>query len=272
VATTPNMSYNFPEGSTTVTLTIWDDNVPPETASTTAAMLIVAPNNVPGMLVEFYDSKGANPATLLDAVPAAADYATKMSQMYIGGGTPTIVPSPFTGNVMVQMLAQVDLGAGAYQFGAVGGSGSRLFLNGAAMTGPLSLGAGRYALEARFAIPTVSYLPVYVEMSVNGGPFGLIPPEITTHSHLGLRPIINTMPTEGGQAGGYQIAMFGMGFVPLNSVVVHWGGTTIANQYLAVQSSAVRFIAPAGTGTVNVSVENPYGVSNVRTFTYVRAG
>ena len=124
VATTPNMSYNFPEGSTTVTLTIWDDNVPPETASTTAAMLIVAPNNVPGMLVEFYDSKGANPATLLDAVPAAADYATKMSQMYIGGGTPTIVPSPFTGNVMVQMLAQVDLGAGAYQFGAVGGSGS----------------------------------------------------------------------------------------------------------------------------------------------------
>lgn len=269
VATTANMSYNFPVGGTTVMLTIWDNNVPPNTNSTTAVMTIMAPDDAPGTLVEFYDSKGANPATLLDAVPAAADYGTKMTAMYIGGGTPTVVPSPFTGNVMVQFLGQVDLNAGTYQFGAVGGSASRLFLNGAPVTGPVSLAAGRYLIDARFAIPTLSYLPIYVGMSVNGGPFGLIPGEITTHSQLGLRPIINTMPTEGGQSGGYQVAIFGMGFVPLNSVVVHWGGTTIANQFLTVQSSAVRFIAPPGSGTINVSVENPYGVSNVRTFTYV---
>ncbi|MCX5771763.1 MAG: malectin domain-containing carbohydrate-binding protein [Candidatus Hydrogenedentes bacterium] len=270
VATTANMSHNFPVGNTTVTLTIWDDNVPPRSVSTTAVMTIVAPDNVPGALVLFYDSKGANPATLLDAVPATIDYGTKMSQMYIGGGTPTIVPSPFTGNVMVRMLGQVDLTAGTYDFNAQGGSDSRLFLNGAAVPAPVNLSAGRYLVDARFAIPAVSYLPVYVERSVNGGPFGLVPAEITTHSQVALKPIINyLMPTQGGQSGGYQITLSGMGYIPLDQVVVHWGGTTIANKYLAVQSSAIRFNAPAGTGTINVTVENPFGFSSVNKFTYV---
>jgi len=267
-ANTPNTSHVFALGDTTLKLTIWDDSTPPRSLSGTSVMHIVPGNGIPGSMVFFYES--ANPTNLLDAVLPPASYATKYSSMYLAEVDGVMLNTPYTGNVMAKFMAQVDISdASTYDFVTSGGSDSRFYFEGAPVTGPMSLSPGRYAVEARFAVPNLGYLPGSAMWSKNGGPFELIPPEVTTHSQLGMKPVINELTPEGGAAGGYTVLIYGAGYIPLDQIVVHWGETTLPNEMLIVQSSAIRFIAPPGTGTINVSVENPYGVSNVRTFTYL---
>ncbi len=272
-ASTANTTASFPVGEHTVALRIWDDNEPPETLSAEASFTVAAPDAVPGVLALYYDGATAGPAALLGAVPANADFAETLPGLLVENQGGYVGGSPFTEDAMVRLLGEVNITAsGSYEFAAIGGSDARLFVGGVAVTGPVALDPGGYAVDARFAVATLADLPVAVEYAVAGGAFTPIDGGLLIHDQTAMKPVINDMPSEGIDLGGYVVTIAGLGFFPTDEVIVHWGDVDYTGVDLTVTPTAVTVVVPPGAGTVVVTVETPNGVSNVRTFTYSATG
>ena len=266
-AMTADVIRSFPLGEHTVTLTIWDDNTPPETLSGSATFKVVSANDVPGALLLYYHVAGGNPATLLDAVPPQADYGELPASLQIVGTSGTIGSSPYSSSVMARLLAQVDLAeADDYEFQASGGSDRRLFVDGLPAAGLVPLSAGRHSVEARFAVNTIGELPAEVTYVRAGGPQGAVPPELITHDETNLIPVINSSPSGGPVAGANQVTLTGLGF--FNNVVVHWGGVNMAGVDLNVTPTSIGLTAPPGSGLIAVTVETANGISNSVQYNY----
>jgi N-acetylneuraminic acid mutarotase len=272
LGTDPVITADLPLGTHEIALLIADDNDPAHTLMDTHAVEVVPATAVPGVSARYHDSGAADPATLLDAVPASADWTEILSTTVVADGGGTVGGSPFGGQVMVHLQATVSLPvAGTWSFGASGGTSRRLTLDGLPVTGPLALPAGPHALDARFAAPDTSNLPLQVVAVLGAGQPG--PPQAAwlTHDQTLLSPVINQLtPTVGTTAGGNAIVIDGAGFFPAAGVVVHWGAQelTLADG-LDIEAERIAFASPShAPGAVQVSVQTPRGVSASVPFTY----
>ncbi|HPF41305.1 MAG TPA: malectin domain-containing carbohydrate-binding protein [Phycisphaerae bacterium] len=273
LATTADPTIDLPLGEHTLTLTIFDDNVPPEQLSLSQMINVVGPDAVPGALIRYYPTSPNGAAALLDAVPATAGYGEIVETLDVIARSGRIGNSPFSADTMVRVNARIAIEQeGTYEFVLTGGAATLLFVNGAAVSGPISLDVGVHAIDARFAVNTLANLPLQITARLNGAAATTIPAEAISHDETGLAPIINSAPTTGTEVGGNIIHIDGLGFVPLNQVVVHWGGTNISGESLTVTPTSVELTSPAGAGTIPVTIETPNGVSNSFDFTYVPGG
>ncbi len=275
LSTSANVVLPFPLGPHTVSLTITDDSVPARELTDTWDFEVINPDEIPGVLA-FYYTSGANPVEpLLDAVPATADYAEVRTAMHVvdEGG---VGGSPFSESVMVRLMGVIDVAtADTYEFDAVGGTDTRLEINGVPYTAltPIALASGLNSVEARFAVANLSNLPLEVTMAVTGFAQAPIPAADLTHDATLEAPVINTMPTEGITLGGNRIVMEGFGFFPDNDVTVHWGATdlVLAN-FVSLDADVIEFFSPPhAAGVIQVTVETSRGTSNAFSFTYDEA-
>lgn len=260
-------------GEHTLMLTIFDDNVPAEQLSLSQAINVVGPDAVPGALVRYYAAAPGNAANLLDAIPANASFGEVIDTLDVVAANGRIGRSPFSADAMVRINARIAIAeAGDYEFVLTGGSATRMFINGAPASGAVALGVGTHDIEARFAVNTLANLPLQITARLNAAAAMTIPTDAISHDETGLAPIINAAPTTGTDAGGNLIRIDGLGFVPLNQVVVHWGGTDISGAALTVTPTSIAFVSPSGSGTIPVTIETPNGTSNTISFTYVPGG
>ncbi|MDX9972802.1 MAG: malectin domain-containing carbohydrate-binding protein [FCB group bacterium] len=269
-ATTADTSAAFSLGSHTVSLTIGDSNSPPRTLTDSVTFRVVTPATVPGALVTYYDGgESGGAADLIDAVPANPNFAEVRPGMEVVAESGYVGGSFFATNVMVRIQAEVSIAeADTYTFQATGGLDRRLFLNGAAVTGPLSIEPGTFALEARFAVDGVAQLPLNVTVAKGSGVPAPVDPGAMTHDETQMPPVINGAPTGGPGAGGEPVELSGMGFFPVNEVVVYWGDTVLTGAQLSVTPGTIQFTSPPGLGTISVTVQTPQGLSNAIAYTY----
>ncbi len=276
LASGAQVSVPLPHGSHEIVLLIEDDAVPPHTLIDLHTVAVVPGTAVPGVMARYHDSGAADPATLLDAVPAFADWAEVLGQMQVGGGSGTVGGSPFTGNVLAVLRADVVLPAtGNYAFVASGGSDRRLFVDGLPASGPLQLAAGSHEVEARFAVPTLAALPASVSLAAAGGAPAIVGGTGTSHDQTALPPVLNLLaPNAGTTAGGNAIVIEGLGFFPAAQVQVNWGGQPLgAAQGLSITPTRIEFASPPhAAGTIAVSVQTPHGTSNAQDFSYSGGG
>ncbi len=269
LSTSADTFQSFGVGAHTVTLTIFDDNVPAQSLAESAPVAVAAPDEVPGALALYYDAGAGTPGPLLDAVPATASFAEVLPTLEVDANNGKVGGSSLTGNVMVRLVVRVDVASpGTYTFAASGGSDRRLYVNGAAGGGPVFLAAGSHDVEARFAVNTVADLPVSVTLAQGAGAQQPIDAGDLTHDQLGMAPVVNSGPTSGAAAGGDPVVITGLGFFPANQVSVHWGGNELTQPTLSITPSTISFLTPAGQGLVSVTVETPNGLSNVLQFSY----
>ncbi len=268
-------SVPFGLGDMSVQLTIADDNVPPQTLSTTTGFQVVPVDTVPGVLALYYDPRaGLSPSDLLDIPPSNADFAEVVSTFDIGPQDGGIGGSGMGPNLMVRLIGDVHVEApGTWEFSAIGGSEHRLFFDGSPVAGPIQLSVGSHTIEARFAVIGLGDLPLNIMVDVDGQGAGLLQPMALTHDQQVTPPVINAMPTEGTVLGGNQIVLEGFGFFPQSEVSVHWGTQVLTqNDFVSWGADRIEFLSPQGTGTISVKVETPNGSSNVLPFTYLVDG
>jgi len=266
----PVATPSLPLGPHDVALEITDDNVPPRVLTGEAHVDVLGTDEVPGVLVRYYDPLPPDTAvTLLDAVPSQADYAELLEGFSVAGAT-SVGGSPFAADVMVRLNAGISVeNAGTYSFLVAGGAAHRIELDGSPVLGPLVLSPGVHQLEVRFAVDDLLDLPLEVELS-DGGPFAPIDPSLLTHDETNLGPVINAMPGEGGVLGGNLIVIRGVGFFPASEVVVHWDTQDLTEvDFDALSPTEIRFLSPPHVAaTIDVNVETGKGSSNVRQFIY----
>ncbi|MFH0878989.1 MAG: malectin domain-containing carbohydrate-binding protein [Lentisphaerota bacterium] len=276
IATNRVATNALPVGSHAITLTIYDDNVPAEHLTGSSDVLIANPSNVPGPLAFYYeavpgDGEGSAPA-YVEHVPAKASYGERLSSMTVTSQAGFVSSSPYTGTVMVLLSAQLDLAEmDTYGFQIQGGTTNKLLINGTPYAAPLMLMPGRHALEARFAVSTLSDLPLSLAYSAGGGPWTPLTNGLS-HDESHLAPIINSAPSEGLDLGGNLVEIRGLGFFPPEQTVVHWGDRTLASNEITVTPELISLVTPASNGFLTVTVETPQGVSDAFTYNYTASG
>ena len=270
LGTQADIDVGFSLGQHTVSLTIGDDNSPPHSATDFATFTVYPINAVGGLLTSYYQANGQTPGQMIDSLPPLPDYEEILLTPEIDNLAGMIGNSPFSSNVVAVMDGKLNVPAAAtYQFTLAGGSATRFFLNGNLVSGPVSLQPGTYPIQARFAVDSTSLLPAQISASINGGATALLDPSTLYHDETNLKPFINSMPTSGSPQGGEAITISGIGFFPSGSVTVQWGSLALTGSSITVNPNSITLFAPSGSGTVNVTVQTPNGVSNAYSYTYV---
>lgn len=272
-ASQPDPVRQFPIGASDIALTIYDDNNPAESATEFETIMVYPADAVPGILCSYYWSPTQTPVQLLDAVPAQANYIERIDTLQVLDQGGLIGGSNLANQAMVRWQGDFQVPqAGTYQFLPSGGTSRRLFVDGTAVTGPRALGVGPHDFEARFAVMNMGQLPLTMTLKIGG----VLQPDFAqgvTHDENGVVPVIHDMPTLGTDLGGNLITITGFGFYPRGDVVVHWGGTDLdASDFTDDSAEKIEFYSPPGSGTIQVTVETPAGVSNVREFGYSPTG
>ncbi|MEU8822293.1 IPT/TIG domain-containing protein [Streptomyces sp. NPDC048636] len=80
--------------------------------------------------------------------------------------------------------------------------------------------------------------------------------------------LTSAVPNQGPTAGGNTVTLAGSGFTGATSV---WFGSTPATSFTVVSATQIVAVAPAGTGTVQITVVTPGGTSNGVPYTYTSA-
>lgn len=273
VASSAAASYDFPLGDTTVELEIGDDNVTPNFASDDRTISVFSADAVPGALVEIYDGSVAGEVFLLDNVPAAPDFVQRLTGLTLVASGGTVGDSPYSQQAMVRWQSSFELvAARTLDFQATGGVDRRLLVDGSPASGPLALGAGVHTVEARFAVSTLSDMPVAVEV-FEGGSVASDIEGLLNHDESLLAPIIHSMPSVGTDLGGNRIEISGFGFFPASQVVVHWGSQDLVlADFDEYASELIVLTSPPGSGAIQVTVETPNGVSPAFPFNYSPTG
>ncbi|MEL6904756.1 MAG: Calx-beta domain-containing protein, partial [Planctomycetota bacterium] len=273
VASTVDTAQPFAVGVSTVELEIGDTNVPQSRASDSRLIVVHPVAAVPGALLEYFDGSVVDEVTLLDAVPAAADFVERLDGLRVDPAGGVIGTSPFDGDVMVRMSGSFTLAAQrTLEFVATGGVGQRVLIDGGLVSGPLVLAAGAHTVEARFAVSTLTDVPAFVTVLEGGSPAFDVQGGIT-HDESGVAPVIHTMPTVGTDLGGNRITIEGFGFFPKDLVTVNWGTQVFTSaEFDDWTGETIVLTTPPGSGTVSVSVDTPNGTSNSVDYAYSPTG
>ena len=275
LSTKPVDVLPFALGHHDVTLEITDDGVPADSLSLETGFDVVASTDIPGVLVLYHDASKvrSTPQELLLAPPGQGDFVEVLGTTHVDGLT-SIGASPYTQDVMVRMLARLDVAtAASYAFSLEGGAQRVLFLNGMGVVDPVALDPGSYLVDARFAVDGLGQLPLSVQAAVDGGGTEALDSASLFHDESDLVPVINTMPTLGTSLGGNLITIEGLGFFPSDQVVVHWGIQQLSGAALdGVAPDEIVLTSPSGSGTIQVQVETPAGLSNAFSYTYDQSG
>jgi glucose/arabinose dehydrogenase/N-acetylneuraminic acid mutarotase len=255
-------------GSTSIELTVTDDKAIPDTAMDSLALTVHQPDSVPGILTTYYDGAG-DPVFLLDNIPGVAGYVERISTSLLTAQDGKVGGSPFTGDAMVRWEARFVAGSTSlYDFVAVGGVDSRIEVDGQPWGGAALVAAGIHDIEVRFAVNTLADMPLQLDVLIDGQlnsgwGSGLV------YDATPVLPIINEMPTVGTELGGNPIKISGFGFFPKDQVTVNWGATNLTLvDFTSWADGTIEFLSPPGTGTVQVTVSTPNGVSDPKTFLY----
>ena len=88
-----------------------------------------------------------------------------------------------------------------------------------------------------------------------------IPPNMTTWYTFGGPTVTLLTPSGGPAVGGNLVVISGSGFTGLSGATAVKFGTVNATSYTVTDTTHISAIAPAGSGTVDVTVTNPAGVS-----------
>ncbi len=266
---------SLPLGPHLVELTIRDDSVPPRSLATTSGFEVVPKHAVPGVLALFHPAPvPGGAANLLAAPPANPEHAETLPGFALGAKDGGVEASGLTGDVMVELVAALEVTqAQSHTFAVVGGAAHVLELDGNPVTGPVTPSLGSHVLRLGVAIDTLADLPVELLIAQGGGPPSSFPPGTLVHDLDTTPPVIGSMPANGTTLGGNQIVISGFGFYPRSDVTVHWGATQIgASDLVAWSAERLEFVSPPGSGAIDVTVQTPMGTSNARTFTYQQDG
>ncbi|HIK59973.1 MAG TPA: choice-of-anchor D domain-containing protein [Planctomycetes bacterium] len=261
-------------GQSLVTLTIWDDKVPPDQASVSAPLDVHALSAVPGILASYFDGTSGGAAALLGASLGPARFAERRLDHQVDLVSGSVGGSGLTSEVLVRAQSDFVLGAAAQvQFDTLGGYGSLVRVDGAVVSGSNSLAAGSHSLEVRWAVADGAQLPLGLTVTVDGSVAvgfdgGL------THSEVGTVPTLHLMTPIGNEIGGNLITLLGFGFFPPDQVVVHWGGIMdfALTDLLSWEDGKLELLSPPGQGKILVSVETPAGLSGALEFEYKPGG
>ncbi|MEL6715172.1 MAG: IPT/TIG domain-containing protein, partial [Planctomycetota bacterium] len=273
VASTVDTAQPFAVGTSTVELEIGDTNVPQSRAADSRLIVVHPVAAVPGALLEYFDGSVVDELTLLDAVPASADFVERIDGLRVDPAGAQIGASPFAGDVMIRMSGSFTLAAQrTLEFVPTGGVGQRVLVDGGLVSSPVVLAAGAHTVEARFAVSTLSDVPAFVTVLEGGSPAFDVQGGIT-HDESGVAPVIHTMPTVGTDLGGNRITIEGFGFFPKSLVTVNWGTRVFTSQeFDDWTGETIVLTTPPGSGTVSVSVDTPNGTSNSVDYAYSPTG
>ena len=270
VSTDADTVQSVAVGQSQVTLTIWDDKVPPDQASVSAPLDVHTLSTVPGILASYFDGTSGGAAALLDASLGLASFVERRLDHQVDLVSGSVGGSGLTSEVLVRTQSDFVLGAAAQvQFDTLGGYGSRVRVDGAVVSGSNSLAAGSHSLEVRWAVADGAQLPLGLTVTIDGS--GAVDfEEGLTHSEVGTVPTLHLMTPVGNESGGNFITLLGFGFFPPDQVVVHWGGLVdfAFADLSGWEDGKLELISPPGQGKIFVSVETPAGVSNALEFEY----
>ena len=265
---------SVPVGQHQVTLTVWDDKVPPDQASDNAPLDVHLLSAVPGVLASYFDGATGGAGALLDASLGPATFIERRPDHQVDVESGSVGGSGLTSEVLVRVQSDFALAASAQvQFGTLGGYGSRVRVDGGVVSGAVTLGPGTHSLEVRWAVADGNQLPlglmVTVDGSLSGGFEGAL-----THSEVGAVPTLHLVTPVGTEDGGNFITLLGFGFFPPAQTVVHWGSIKdfALADLVSWSDGKLELISPPGQGTILVSVETPAGVSNAVVFDYLPDG
>ncbi|QDU67839.1 choice-of-anchor D domain-containing protein [Engelhardtia mirabilis] len=269
VAAGPTVPFTVPIGENLVELEIYDSNQPSQSLRSGISVRVVSSDAVPGVMAEFFDFSGGNPIAALGGPlgkPVHVEVLDDLSVIDTG----SIGSSELVADAVVRLTAEIDVPtAETYDFPIMGGAASSLWVDGSPWTGVRVLGIGTHEVRAEFAVQNLPDLPLEVAMTVGGGPATGVPNEWLTHDETVIPPTINSMPTEGTSLGGNDIIIEGIGFFPASQVVVHWGAIDLdQSDFTSITPTELHFLSPAGSGTIDVTVQTPNGLSNLRQFDY----
>uniref|UniRef100_UPI0024581CEC beta strand repeat-containing protein n=1 Tax=Nocardia abscessus TaxID=120957 RepID=UPI0024581CEC len=158
----------------------------------------------------------------------------------------------------------------------VPGSGARaggntVVLQGDNFTGTLAVNFGATAATS-FTVDSDTQITAVVPAGT-----GVVPVTVTNlvgtgnavpYTYLGTPSLTSIDPNQGPASGGNTVTLTGTEFT--GATAVDFGGAA-AISFAVVSSTQISAVAPAGTGTVNVSVTTPGGTSNSRSYAYVPA-
>jgi hypothetical protein len=103
--------------------------------------------------------------------------------------------------------------------------------------------------------------PVNVSVTTAGGTGnGLV------YTYVAVPALTSLSPTSGPVAGGNTVTLTGTGFTGATAVSF---GATAATSFTVVSATQITAVAPAGTGTVQVTLTTVGGTSNGVSYTYV---
>jgi hypothetical protein len=275
LGTTIDLNTVLGLGQNNISLTIGDDNTVPRTLTGSTNIGVYSLNAVGGVLTKYYSTFSSYFPTLLDALPTTPGFVEILPSLKINEDSTTgeVGRSPYNGDVIAVMTGKYQATTtGSYDFQVNGASDQRIFINGALVTGAINLTAGtKYDIEVRAARAATITAPLEVLAAVNGGTATAISATSLTNDQTALKPFINGMPNGGSGLGGQVVTIKGVAFFEgdtANLVKVNWGNTVLTGAALTIQQGMITFVAPAGTGTIAVSVETPNGVSDALNYTY----
>lgn len=263
----------LPIGESLVELEIFDSNTPADSLRNGVSVRVVSPDAVPGVLAEYFSFAGGDPIAAIGG-PLGKSVHAEVLEGFSVNDSGAIGSSELTADAVVRLTAAIDVPvADTYDFPLSGGAARSLWVDDVLWTGAQQLGVGGHVLRAEFAVSSLPDLPLEVTMTIGGGPNTGVPHEWVTHDESLIPPTINGMPTEGTSLGGNEIAISGLGFFPADQVVVHWGNSALTQaNFTSISPNLIVFNSPPGQGTVDVTVETPNGISNVRQFEYDVSG
>ena len=273
ISTNINDTLVFSNGAHTLSLTIYDDNLPPETLSDSETFHVLPPTLVPGTLARYYETGSTNPAALINVLTAHPDFGERLDVLEIDRTGNNVGSKPFVTNMLAQLTANVNLAAtGTYTFALSGGKATQLRVDGNVYTGALVLASGPHAIDARYALIAPSNAPLGLTYSLNGGGDTAFLEADISHDESSMLPILNTAPAGGFPAGGELTQITGLGFFLPEDVIVHWGSSNIVGSDLDVVNDLITFSAPPGDGTISISVETTNGTSRSVSYVYSAGG
>ncbi|WP_371502064.1 IPT/TIG domain-containing protein [Kitasatospora sp. NBC_00374] len=203
--------------------------------------------------------------TVISAVSPAGSGTVQVT-VTTPGGTSNGLPYTYTGS------AAPTLGVVSPNQGASAG-GTSVTLTGSGFTGATAVKFGATAATS-FTVVSGTVISavspagsgtVQVTVTTPGGTSNGLPYTYTGSAAPTLGVV---SPNQGASAGGTSVTLTGSGFTGATAVKF---GATAATSFTVVSGTVISAVAPAGSGTVQVTVTTPGGTSNGVAYSYLPA-